>query len=313
MVIRLRRFPLKTEKTCLNSPKFIEFQFGCSFSSAGTLCHGREKLLPRIGVSFYWYDVLIGTIWPLCRQLKYFVVWLRFRKGVTSRLESIQSSTRFQEFPLATAESTTKQYALRDPDVRLMLQVRDDNAAAFEELMRRYQSRVITIFEHMVGPRQQAEDLAQDVFLRVYRSRKNYQPRAKFSTWLFTIANNVASNALRSLSRRREVHVAPAGSGAMSANPLDEMALAASGWMPARRVDKAEMAEVVRLAMQSLNDRQRMAVLLSKFEGMSYADIAQSMEMSPQAIKSLLSRARGNLRDILQPYLSEGVPPPSVE
>jgi RNA polymerase sigma-70 factor (ECF subfamily) len=194
-----------------------------------------------------------------------------------------------------------------------MLLVRDDDANAFEELMRRYQSRIMTVLEHMVGRRDQAEDLAQDVFLRVYRARKSYIPRAKFSTWLFTIANNVASNALRSLSRRREVHVQPAGSGALSANPLDEMAQASSGWMPARRADKAETAEVVRMAMQSLNERQRMAVLLSKFEDMSYADIAATMELTPQAIKSLLSRARGNLRQALGPYLSEGIRPPADE
>jgi RNA polymerase sigma-70 factor (ECF subfamily) len=214
---------------------------------------------------------------------------------------------------LGAAETTTQQYAIRDPDVRLMLQVRDDNAAAFEELMRRYQSRVLTVLEHMVGLRGQAEDLAQDVFLRVYRARKNYTPKAKFSTWLYTIANNVASNALRSRSRRREVHLEPGGSGAVAANPLEEMVQASSGWIPARRADKTEMAEIVRLAMQSLNDRQRMAVLLSKFEDMSYADIAASMDLSPQAIKSLLSRARGNLRDVLEPYLREGVRPPGSQ
>ena len=79
--------------------------------------------------------------------------------------------------------------------------------------------------------------------------------------------------------------------------------------MPTRLLDKAEMAEVVRLAMDSLNDRQRLALLLSKFEGMSYEDIAQTMGISTQAIKSLLSRARGNLRDILAPYVKEGQKP----
>ena len=76
--------------------------------------------------------------------------------------------------------------------------------------------------------------------------------------------------------------------------------------MPARQLDKAEMSEIIQLAMQSLNERQRMAVLLCKFEGMSYAEIAESMELSPQAIKSLLSRARGQLRSILEPYLRDG-------
>ena len=186
-----------------------------------------------------------------------------------------------------------------------MLQVRDDSAAAFEELVARYQVRLLTVFRHLVGSQEQAEDLAQEVFLRVFRARKRYQPGAKFSTWLFTIANNVASNARRTLSRRREVGI-PASSNTTSLISLEQMAKEASGLMPARQFDNAEMAEVVRLAVQSLNPRQRMAVLLCKFEGMSYVDIAESMDMTPQAVKSLLSRARGNLRTVLEPYVQRG-------
>jgi RNA polymerase sigma-70 factor (ECF subfamily) len=187
-----------------------------------------------------------------------------------------------------------------------MLQVRDDSAAAFEELVLRYQGRLVTVLAHLVGSRDQAEDLAQDVFLRVYRARKRYVAGAKFSTWLFTIANNVASNALRSRSRRREFTLQQRDSGPMGARPLDVMLQASSGQMPARQLDKAEMRDVVRMALGVLNERQRLAVLLSKFENMSYADIAQTMDLSPQAIKSLLSRARGNLRDVLEPYLQHG-------
>jgi RNA polymerase sigma-70 factor (ECF subfamily) len=175
--------------------------------------------------------------------------------------------------------------------------------------MLRYQVRLVTVLEHLVGRRGQAEDLAQEVFLRVYRSRDRYSPQAKFSTWLFTIANNVALNARRSKSRRREVNVEPADSGGLGGAPLDQMALAASGQMPARQLDKAEMRDVVRLAVGTLNERQRLAVLLSKFEEMSYADIAETMDMSPQAIKSLLSRARENLRVVLEPYLQRGERP----
>jgi RNA polymerase sigma-70 factor (ECF subfamily) len=192
-----------------------------------------------------------------------------------------------------------------------MLQVRDDDAAAFEELVLRYQSRLVTVLEHLVGSRDWAEDLAQEVFLRVYRARKRYTPGAKFSTWLFTIANNAASNALRARSRRREVNLEADGSGAVGVTPLETMALASSGQLPARQLDKAEMRDVVRLALEALNDRQRLAVLLNKFEGMSYADIAETMELTPQAIKSLLSRARGNLRDVLEPYLQQGDRPSS--
>jgi RNA polymerase sigma-70 factor (ECF subfamily) len=207
---------------------------------------------------------------------------------------------------LFASQSSARRQALRDPDVRLMLGVRDDDAAAFEELVIRYQTRLVTLLEHMVDSRDLAEDLAQEVFLRVYRARKSYEPDAKFSTWLFTIANNVASNAIRSRFRRREVSLRTQDSGSTGARPLERMILASSGQIPARQLDKAEMRDIVRLALTSLNHRQRMAVLLCKFEGMSYADIAQSMAISPQAIKSLLSRARVNLRAVLEPYLERG-------
>ena len=208
---------------------------------------------------------------------------------------------------MAVSESSTQNPALRDPDVRLMLEVREDNAAAFEELMLRYQNRLISLLEHVVGRRELAEDLTQDVFLRVYRARKRYEPGAKFSTWLFTIANNVAANALRSQSRRHEVNLAQRGTNSSTSVPtLEQLAQAASGFMPARQFEKAEMSDVIRQAIATLNERQRMAVLLSKFESMSYEEIAETMQMSTQAIKSLLSRARGNLREILEPYLERG-------
>ena len=207
-------------------------------------------------------------------------------------------------------------YELHDPDVRLMLQVRAGDAAAFTELVERYRNRLLTVLEHLVGNHEQAEDLAQEVFLRVFRASHRYEPGAKFSTWLFTIANNVASNALRSRSRRREVGV-PEGNGSDSAPmQLDQLAKAASGAMPTRALDRAEQAQMVRQAVASLSERQRMALLLAKFEGMSYQDIAQTMDLSVQAIKSLLSRARVNLKEILSPYveqgtrLDEGDPPP---
>jgi RNA polymerase sigma-70 factor (ECF subfamily) len=207
---------------------------------------------------------------------------------------------------VVVSESSVQRYTLADPDVRLMLEVRDDSAAAFEELMLRYQSRVVNLLEHQVGRRGQAEDLAQDVFLRVYRSRKSYVPGAKFSTWLFTIVNNVASNAQRSRSRRKEVNLDSRDSGPLGAQPLAELAQAASGQMPTRQIDKAEMRDIVRLAVETLSDRQRMAVLLNKFEGLGYAEIGQTMDLSPEAVKSLLSRARDNLRQVIEPYLQRG-------
>jgi RNA polymerase sigma-70 factor (ECF subfamily) len=184
--------------------------------------------------------------------------------------------------------------------------VRNDSAPAFEELVRRYQGRLLAIFQNMLGSREQAEDLVQEVFLRVFRARHSYVADAKFSTWLFTIAHNVAKNAKRTKARRREVTFAGDESGPMSANPLDQMAQAASGLLPARQVDRMERAEMVRLAMESLNERQRLAVLLSKFEGLSYSDIGAAMGLSTPAIKSLLTRARNNLRIVLEPYMQQG-------
>jgi RNA polymerase sigma-70 factor (ECF subfamily) len=212
-----------------------------------------------------------------------------------------------------TQLSQPSQYELHDPDVRLMLQVREGDAAAFTELVLRYQNRLLTVLEHLVGNREQAEDLAQEVFVRVFKARQRYAPEAKFSTWLFTIANNIASNALRSRNRRREVGV-PEGNGADSTPlSLDQLAKAASGAMPTRRLDKAEQAEMVRSAVAALSERQRMALLLAKFEGMSYQDIAQTMDLSVQAIKSLLSRARVNLKEILTPYVEQGTRPDESE
>ena len=139
--------------------------------------------------------------------------------------------------------------------------------------------------------------------------RKTYEPGAKFSTWLFTIANHAASNALRNQSRRHEVTLRAHDSGPMGARPLDKMLQTSSGQIPARQLDKAEMRDIVRMSVETLGERQRMAVLLSKFEGMSYAEIAQVMEITPQALKSLLSRAQENLREVLQPYFDRGANP----
>ena len=98
-------------------------------------------------------------------------------------------------------------------------------------------------------------------------------------------------------------------SGSLAIGGLDQIALAASGQMPTRQLDKAEMQDIVRLALDELNERQRLAVLLNKFEGLGYADIATVMGLSPQAVKSLLSRARESLRQILEPYLEHGTRP----
>ncbi|MCA9181512.1 MAG: sigma-70 family RNA polymerase sigma factor, partial [Planctomycetales bacterium] len=91
---------------------------------------------------------------------------------------------------------------------------------------------------------------------------------------------------------------------------LEQMALAASGGMPVRKLDLAERASIVRAAVEALNERQRMALLLCNFERLSYQEIAETMDLSVQAVKSLLSRARVNLKTLLQPYIDDGSLPP---
>ncbi len=193
----------------------------------------------------------------------------------------------------------------RDPDVRLMLRVRDDDPGAFEELVRAYQSRLLGVLTHLIGKRDEAEDLTQDVFLRIYKARKGYRPRAKFSTWLFTIANNLALNHLRGKAR---AHTVALDGGALNTSSLGtpaDRATSRDGTASAQ-MRQVELADVVREALDELGEDQRLAVLLNKFEEMSYADIAAVMGRTEAAVKSLLARARMNLRDRLEPYLRTG-------
>jgi len=208
------------------------------------------------------------------------------------------------------ADILEQQLEARDPDVRLMVQVRADVPGAFEALVQRYQNRLVGILFHLVGSSEEAEDLCQEVFLRIYRARRGYRPRAKFSTWLFTIANNLAMNHLRGKGRNPVVAFgagdgSDTGSTSQAFRPPEERVPARDG-TASTQMRKAELSDVVREALEGLGEDQRMAVLLNKFEEMSYAEIADIMGRSEPAIKSLLSRARNNLRERLEPYLRTG-------
>jgi RNA polymerase sigma-70 factor (ECF subfamily) len=209
----------------------------------------------------------------------------------------------------ATGETST-QLALRDPDIRLMLRVREDQPGAFEELVELYQHRLVAVMNHLVGNAAEAEDLAQEVFLRVYRARKKYRPRSKFCTWLFTIANNLALNALRARQRKPVVPLPSQDSGPLGPRPAEQI-VRDRGSGPMQRMQRQELAAIVRQALEGLNERQRMAVVLNKFEDMNYAEIAEVMGLTTKAVKSLLSRARMNLRAALAGYIyMDGEPVP---
>ncbi|MHC5541827.1 RNA polymerase sigma factor, partial [Singulisphaera rosea] len=123
---------------------------------------------------------------------------------------------------MVTSETLEQQLESRDPDVRLMNQVRDDVQGAFEVLVERYQHRLVGVLIHLVGRVEEAEDLTQEVFLRIYRARKGYRPRAKFSTWLFTIANNLALNHLRGKGRNPTTALGTETSGSQELRPVEE-------------------------------------------------------------------------------------------
>ena len=191
-----------------------------------------------------------------------------------------------------------------DPGVELMLRVQRDEQGAFAELVKRYWTAIFGRFYRSLGDRQEAEDLSQDVFLRLYRARYRYQARAKFTTWLFHIAQNVARNALR--SKRRHPCV-PAGTLTGPENDQNHSSsprlLGDRYQAPWQPLERAEQAAMVRAAVAGLAGRQRLAMELFQFHNRSCGEIAERMDMSPKAARSLLYRARNQLRDCLTAYV----------
>ena len=193
-------------------------------------------------------------------------------------------------------------YAQTDPDVRLMLQVQqNDDEAAFAKLVTRYRPGVYVQFRLAVG-KDEAEDLTQETFMRVYLNRKTYRAEAKFATWLFSIARNVGRNALRT-KRRRPVVPLEGASGEQHASRLADH----RGETPSRQLQRSEMKKVVKDALQNLHRRQRTALVHQHYDDLSYEQIAQELALSPKAAKSLLYRARAQLRQELEPRVTDSV------
>jgi RNA polymerase sigma-70 factor (ECF subfamily) len=176
-------------------------------------------------------------------------------------------------------------------DTRLMLGVKSGEEPCMALLLDRHRRPVIQFLYRMVRNRAIAEELAQNVFLRVYRSRTTYEPTAKFTSWLFRIATHVALNWLR--DRRHE-----ANQFSLSATPEREV----ERQIPDRRptVDQVLIRDVkleeIRRAIAELPDRQRAAVIMHKYEELEYTQIAAALNCSPQTVKSLLFRAYNTLR-----------------
>lgn len=200
---------------------------------------------------------------------------------------------------LATRQSARRN-AKMDPDVDLMLRVREGDECAFEELVSRHRANVRQQLFMMMGDRDDAEDLAQEVFLRIYRHRLSYRPEAKFVTWLYHIVRNVGRNALRSRRRRPTLPL-----GVVPELDREQPLPDAKAEAPSRRLDRHELGAVVRQAMATLQRRQRDALFLQQFEDRSYDEIAHRLALTPKAAKSLLYRARNQMREALSPYVLE--------
>jgi len=174
-------------------------------------------------------------------------------------------------------------------DAQLMLRVKEGDDASFAALLERYRAPVIHFIYRMVQSQHIAEELAQDVFLRVYRARKGYEPNAKFTTWLFRIATHIALNAIRD------------GRGERGTESLDDQEARTSELPDHRRTIEQVMVEYdrlaeVRRAVQALPAKQRAAVLMHKYHELDYAQIARALGCSESAVKSLLFRAYETLR-----------------
>jgi RNA polymerase sigma-70 factor, ECF subfamily len=192
--------------------------------------------------------------------------------------------------------------ARRDPDAARMLRVRRGDPVAFAELVEHYWGLVVGQFCRQIGDRQEAEDLAQEVFLRLFRARARYRVRAKFSTWLFHVARNVARNAVRD-RRRRPCRPLGRLSGHEPDDAFARRYLPDRGEGPTRPLERAELAGQVRHALAALAERQRAALEL-QFQDRTYREIARRLALSPQAAKSLLYRARQQLKESLAPVVS---------
>jgi RNA polymerase sigma-70 factor, ECF subfamily len=193
-------------------------------------------------------------------------------------------------------------------DVQLMLDVKAGDEASFELLLQRYRTPLVNFLFRMVRNREQAEDLAQEVFLRVYRAREEYVPSAKFTTWLFRIATNLALNSMRD-NRHQKMEVSIDAPVTMDAEDGDERPLDVAEKSPNIEQHLVEDVRVkmIRHAINKLPEKQRAAVLLHKYQELDYAEIAKILSCSESALKSLLFRAYEALRVELAPLVAHQV------
>ena len=183
-------------------------------------------------------------------------------------------------------------------DVALMLRVRDGDLEAFETLVTRHQHSVVGTAAKMLGGAADAEDIGQQVFVRVWKHAARYQPSAKFTTWLMTITRNLVFNELRRRRRSQQVSMDADEGDTIRHQFVDEQAAA-----PSEEMLDSELHEAIDAAIASLPEAQRLAIVLRRYEGMPYEEIAEVLKTSVPAVKSILFRARAELKARLKKYL----------
>src|SRR6184192_4218282 len=182
-------------------------------------------------------------------------------------------------------------------DAALMAEVARGDTVAFERLIERHQALVIGTVGRMLGSNSEVEDVAQQVFIRVWKGAPRYRPTAKFTTWLLTITRNLVFNE----ARRRKRHPG----GLLDVHEGEEaLALVDSaGRIPDEQLLESELQREIDRAILALPEKQRMAVVLRRYEDKSYEEIGEVLGLSIAAVKSLLFRARTELRAALNHYL----------
>jgi RNA polymerase sigma-70 factor, ECF subfamily len=183
-----------------------------------------------------------------------------------------------------------------DPGVAWMLRYQAGDEASFDRLVQAYAPRVFALLTRFVGPAQNREDLVQEVFLRVIRARAGYRPEARFSTWLYRIVFNLCVNENE---RRRP--------GRSLDDELGELRVDEHAPAPGAELERADLVFSVRAAIAALPARQRMALVLAKYEELPYEEVARVLGTSEKAIKSMIHRARESLRARLSGFLEEEV------
>ncbi len=191
-----------------------------------------------------------------------------------------------------------------EPDAALMLRVKEGDNAAFTELVDKYKQPVMNLVARMLRDQTEAEDVAQNVFVQVYRSAHRYTSTAKFSTWLFTIARNLCLNEIRRRSRHPTESM-DAARPDQADQPLQQYEDKKS-FTPPQNLLQSELEQKTAEAIAELPENQRLALLLCRQEDLSYEDIAKVLDCSVSATKSLIFRGRETLKARLKPYVQSG-------